>query len=60
MVNKQPLDKKILDMNGFPLHLEIYDSRIVIKDEHGNSMRIEKKSPQSIVLVLKGIFSSKK
>ena len=60
MTKKQPLDKKILNMNGFPLYLEIYDSRIVIKDEHGNSMRITKKSPQSIVLVLKGIFSSKK
>ena len=52
MAKNKPKDKKILDMNGFPLHLEIYDSSIVIRDEYGNSMRITKKSPQSIVLVL--------
>ena len=43
-------DKKILDINGFLIHLEIYDSCIVIKDQLGNSMKITKKSPQSIVL----------
>ena len=59
MAIKQPIDKKILDMNGFPLYLEIYDNEIRIKDDYLNKMRITKKSPQSIVLVLKGIFSSK-
>ena len=53
-------DKKILEINGFPMYLEIYDSEIIIKDEESNSMRITKKSQQSIVLNLSGIFSSKK
>ena len=57
---KQLKDKKILDMNGFLLHLEIYDNEIRIKDDYLNSMRITKKSPKSIVLNLSGYFSSKK
>jgi hypothetical protein len=60
MVKKQPIDKKILDMNGFPLYLEIYDNEIRIKDDYLNSMRVTKKSLQSIVLNLSGYFSSKK
>jgi hypothetical protein len=60
MSKKKPKDKKILDMNGFLLYLEIYDNEIRIKDEYRNSMRITKKSLQSIVLVLSGYFSSKK
>ena len=60
MAKKQLINKKILDMNGFLLYLEIYDNEVRIKDEYGNSMRITKKSSQSIVLVLNGIFSSKK
>ena len=59
MAIKQLKDKKILDMNGFLLYLEIYDSRIVIKDEFGNSMNITKKSRLSILLDLSGYFSSK-
>jgi len=59
MVKKQPISRKILDMNGFPLYLEIYDNEIRIKDDNLNSMRITKKSPQSIVLILSGCFSSK-
>ena len=57
---KQLKDKKILDMNGFLLHLEIYDDEIRIKDDYLNSMSITKKSLQSIVLNLSGYFSSKK
>jgi len=60
MAIKHLKDKKILDMNGFLLHLEIYDNEIIIKDEYLNSMRITKKNLQSIVLVLNGYFSSKK
>jgi hypothetical protein len=59
MVLKKPIDKKILDMNGFLLYLEIYDNEIRIKDDYLNSMKITKKSERSIVLVLSGYFSSK-
>ena len=59
MVKKGSKDKKILEINGFPLHLEISDMEIVIEDENNNSVRVTKKSRQSIVLNLSGIFSSK-
>ena len=59
MAKKQPKEKKILDINGFLLHLDIYDNEIRIKDEYLNNMRISKKNLQSIVLVLNGTFSSK-
>lgn len=38
MSKKEPKDKKTLDMNGFPLHLEICDSEIIVKDENLNSV----------------------
>ena len=60
MPNKEPKDKKTLDMNGFPIHLEIYDSKIIVKDENLNSVIITKKDNNSIVLNLTGFFSSKK
>jgi hypothetical protein len=60
MNKNEPKDKKILDMNSFPLHLEIYESEIIIKDENLNKMRITKRSEKSIVLNLSGFFSSKK
>jgi len=60
MSKKRLKDKKILDMNGFPLHLEIYDSEIIVKDDHLNVMRITKRNKNSIVLNLSGFFSSKK
>ena len=53
-------DKKIWEINGFPIHLEQYGSIIIVKDENGNSMRITKQSPLSIVLHLNGIFNSGK
>ena len=53
-------DKKTLEINGFPMHLEIYDSEIIVKDENNNNMRITKKSRQSIVLNLNGIFTTGK
>ena len=60
MSKKRPEHKKILEINGFPIHLKTSESEIIIKDEEGNGMRITKKSRQSIVLNLNGIFSSKK
>ena len=59
MSEKRLKEKKIIEVNGYPMHLEIYDSEIIIKDENDNSMRITKKNQQSIVLNLNGIFSSK-
>jgi hypothetical protein len=54
------IEKKTLHMNGFSLHLEIYDNEIRIKDDYENSMKITKRSRKSIVLNLSGFFSSKK
>jgi hypothetical protein len=51
-------DRKILEINNFPIHLEIYNSEIIIKDENDNSIRITKKNNQSIILKLKGIFTT--
>ena len=52
MVKNRSKDKKTLEINGFPLYLEISDSEIVIEDENNNSVRVTKKSRQSIVLNL--------
>ena len=60
MSKKQLGDEILLEINGFPMHLEVYDSELIVKDENNNSMRITKKRQQSIVLELKGSFSSKK
>ena len=58
MPSKIPKDKKIWEINGFPIHLELYDSEIIVKDENGNSMRISKKNQLSIILNVNGIFKS--
>ena len=60
MLKKEPKENKTIDMNGFPLHLEIYDSEIIIKDKYCNSILISKSDKNSIVLNLSGFFSSKK
>ena len=60
MTSKRPKDKKIWTVNGFPIHLELYDSEIIVKDENDNIMRITKQGPQSIVLNVNGIFTSGK
>ena len=60
MTRKRPKDKKIWEINSFPIHLEQYDSEIIVKDENNNNMRITKKSRQSIVLNLNGIFTTGK
>ena len=43
-------------MNGFPLHLEIYDSKIIVRDENLNSIMITKNDENSIVLIISGFF----
>ena len=58
MPNKKPIDMKIWEINGFPIHLELYDSEIIVKDENGNSMKISKKNQLSIILNVNGIFKS--
>jgi hypothetical protein len=60
MPKKRWKDKRILEVNGFPIHLELSDSEIIINDENNNNIRISKKIQQSIILNLEGIFSSKK
>ena len=51
-------DIKIWKVDGFPIHLEYYDTEILVKDENGNSMRISKKDKFSIILDLNGNFKS--
>ena len=58
MPGKRPIDLKIWEINGFPIHLEHYDSEVIIKDENGNSMKISKKNKLSIILNLIGSFES--
>ena len=60
MSNKIPIDAKVWKINGFPIYLQLYDSEIIVKDESNNNMRITKKSRQSIVLNLNGIFTTGK
>jgi len=58
MKNKKPLDVKSWKINGFPIHLEHYDSMIIFKDENGNSMKISKYDRLSVILNLNGSFKS--
>ena len=58
MSSKILKDVKIWEIDGFAIHLEHYDSEIIIKDENGNSMRISKKDKLSIILDLKGSFKT--
>jgi len=51
-------DEKIWMINNFPIHVELYDSEIIVKDENGNSMRISKKDPLSVILNLNGNFTA--
>jgi hypothetical protein len=43
MTCKKPRDVKSWEINGFKLHIEQYDSKIIIKDEFGNKINISKK-----------------
>ena len=58
MTHKKLRDAKIWEINGFKIHIELYDSMIVIKDERGNIMSISKKNQLSLILNSKGRFVS--
>jgi hypothetical protein len=58
MSNKILRDSKIWKVNGYKIHIERYDSEIIIKDEDGNVLNISKKDSLSILLNLKGSFKS--
>jgi len=49
---------KIWKVNGYSIHVELYDSELIVKDENGNRMMITKKEPLSIFLNLEGSFKS--
>ena len=63
LLSHQKVGDEILDIVG-PLgnqiHIEKYDSIIIVSDENGNSMEISKSKNQSIILSLYGIFTSGK
>ena len=58
MQSKSLKDSKVWDVAGFTLHLEFYKSKIIIKDEEGNILKISKKEPLSMILNLIGNFKS--
>ena len=58
MANKILKDEKIWDVKGFPIHIEFYDSEIIVKDENGNLMRISKREQLSMILDVIGIFKT--
>lgn len=53
-------DKINIIINSFPITIEIYDSKIIIKDENKNRMKISKDNKLSILLNTNGIFHSGK
>jgi len=58
MGNKKQKELKTWEINGFPIHIEYYDSKIIVKDDYGNKMKILKKDSLSIILNLIGSFRS--
>jgi len=56
MPSKILRDVNIWKINGFQIHIERYDSKLIIKDEYGNSLKISKKDPLFILLNLEGNF----
>jgi len=58
MSSKILKDVKIWKINDFEIHIERYDSELIIKDEYGNIMKISKKDPLFILLDLEGSFKS--
>jgi hypothetical protein len=58
MSSKTSRDVKIWKINGFQIHIERYDSKFIIKDEYGNSIKISKKDPLFILLNLEGNFKT--
>ena len=59
MTSKILKDVKIWKISDYPIHIEYYDSELIIKDENGNVMRISKKEPLSMIINLIGNFKSK-
>ena len=53
-------DKMTVIINNFPITIEIYDSKIIIKDDNENKIRISKDNKHSILLNTNGIFHSGK
>ena len=51
-------DVKIWKISDFPIHVELYDSELIIKDENGNELKIRKKDQNKIILNLIGSFKS--
>jgi len=58
MTSKLSKDVRRWKINNFLIHLELYDSEIIIKDECGNSMNISKQNRGSLILDLNGSFKS--
>lgn len=56
MEQKKLRYKKIWEINGFRIHIEFYDSKIVLKDEYGNILNISKKNRLPLILNLKGNY----
>jgi len=53
-------DETTVKINGFPIYIEQYDSKIIIKDENKNRMKISKDNKLSILLNLEGKFHTGK
>lgn len=60
MPKEKTKDKKTWKINGFLIHVEQYDSVMIVKDENGNNSRISKQDKQPVVLNLNGISTSSK
>ena len=52
MSNKTPIFVKTWEINSVPIHIEHYESEVIVRDENGNSMIIPKKNKKSIVINL--------
>jgi len=54
-------DKTTIKINGFPIYIEHYDSKLmIIKDDNENRMKISKDNNLSILLNLEGKFHTGK
>ena len=60
MSKEKTKDKKTWKINGFLIHVEQYDSVMIVKDENGNNIRFSKQDKQPVVLNLNGISTLSK
>jgi hypothetical protein len=58
MSSKKPKDIIVWQVDGCPLSIELYKSKIIIRDENGNKIKVTKKEPLSIILDLVGSFKT--